>query len=380
MTIESTPPEIATGQELEIRFDSNLCIHARFCVLSAPDVFKANTPGEWIYPDAMNAPALAAVARNCPSGAITYRAADPVLEEPCPPVNLLRIRQDGPYAFNAQIVLAGETEPSTRRTLCRCGASNNKPYCDGSHVRVGFEATGEPPAGDRRPLSPRDGPLEVTPLRDGPLEVRGPLEMVSGTGRTFATSVHCLLCRCGCSSSKPYCDGTHASNGFTDRNGCETLAASSVDPAPSLAEWAGGREAFVRLTEAFYAKVPNDPLLALVFAHMPRDHAVHVADFIAEVFGGPTEYSGSGGSHTGMIRKHLGRAITDDHRRRWVELMIATADEAGLPTDPAFRDAFVAYLEWGSRLAVINSAPGVPPPEGDWPMPAWGWGPPRGPG
>ena len=81
-----------------------------------------------------------------------------------------------------------------------------------------------------------------------------------------------------------------------------------------------------------------------------------------------------------MIVKHLGRGITEEQRARWVELMIETATEIGLPADPAFRNAFVAYLEWGSKLALINSAPGIGKPEGDWPMPKWGWGPARGPG
>jgi hemoglobin len=80
-----------------------------------------------------------------------------------------------------------------------------------------------------------------------------------------------------------------------------------------------------------------------------------------------------------MIVKHLGRGITEAQRARWVALMIETADEVGLPGDPAFRDAFVAYLEWGSKLAVINAAPGVEAPQGHWPMPLWGWGPPGGP-
>ena len=60
-------------------------------------------------------------------------------------------------------------------------------------------------------------------------------------------------------------------------------------------------------------------------------------------------------------------------------MMVETADEIGMPADQAFRDALVAYLEWGSKLAVVNSAPGVEAPKGDWPMPKWGWGPPRGP-
>jgi hemoglobin len=79
-----------------------------------------------------------------------------------------------------------------------------------------------------------------------------------------------------------------------------------------------------------------------------------------------------------MIRKHLGRALTETARRRWIELLLDCADEVGVPSDPEFRSALVAYLEWGSRLAVMNSQPGAAAVEGA-PMPRWGWGVPGGP-
>ena len=58
--------------------------------------------------------------------------------------------------------------------------------------------------------------------------------------------------------------------------------------------------------------------------------------------------------------------------------MLETVDELCLPDDPEFRSAFVGYIEWGTRLAVINSQPGVPAPE-PAPMPHWGWGETKGP-
>lgn len=374
-------PEVVKGAELTLTFDTARCIHSRFCVLQAPDVFKANTPGAWIFPNRMPAAALAAVARNCPSGAISYRARDAGLDEGDPPVNTIRLRQDGPYAVNARIDLPSEDDAAVRRrTLCRCGASGNKPYCDGSHARIGFAATGEPPTMPYDPLDPRDGTLTITPMRDGPLEVQGPAEMVSGTGRTFAKTTHALLCRCGGSSQKPFCDGTHALNGFTDRPNYAPPPRPAEDTeAPSIAGWAGGREMLRALTAAFYRKVPDDPILEPVFRGMDQKHAEHVADFLAEVFGGPPLYSDDGGTHIKMIVKHLGRRITEEQRARWVTTMIDTAEEVGLPRDDAFRDTFLAYLEWGSKLAVINSAPGIVAPKGHWPMPKWGWGPPGGP-
>ena len=80
-----------------------------------------------------------------------------------------------------------------------------------------------------------------------------------------------------------------------------------------------------------------------------------------------------------LLGRHLGRHLTETQRRRWVELMLATVDEVALPDDPEFRAALVGYLEWGTRLAVLNSQDGVVAPDAATPMPVWGWGPPGGP-
>jgi truncated hemoglobin YjbI len=74
-----------------------------------------------------------------------------------------------------------------------------------------------------------------------------------------------------------------------------------------------------------------------------------------------------------MVAKHLGKNITEVQRRRWVNLLQDAADDAGLPTDAEFRSAFLAYAEWGTRLAVLFSAPDATPP-GDQPVPRWTWG------
>jgi hemoglobin len=148
---------------------------------------------------------------------------------------------------------------------------------------------------------------------------------------------------------------------------------------PSLAAWAGGKAALAALFKRFYEKVPDDAILAPVFAGMDPHHAEHVAAFVTEVLGGDPDYTGGGGSHAAMVRRHMGRHLTETQRRRWIELMLDTADEVGLPSDPEFRSALVAYLEWGTRLAVINSRDGAESPPADTPMPQWGWGVPGGP-
>jgi CDGSH-type Zn-finger protein/uncharacterized Fe-S cluster protein YjdI len=205
--------EEAVGKSITIRFDGKRCIHARFCVLQAPTVFKANTPGTWIFPDTMDADQLVAVAENCPSGAISYVRHDKQAGEMPPPVNVARIRENGPYALHADIVLQGEGT-MTRATLCRCGASQNKPFCDSSHIAAGFAASGEPATRASEALAVRGGTLTFTPQRNGPLVVAGPLEICSGTGRTVDRVASARLCRCGASANKPFCDGSHARIGF----------------------------------------------------------------------------------------------------------------------------------------------------------------------
>lgn len=148
---------------------------------------------------------------------------------------------------------------------------------------------------------------------------------------------------------------------------------------PTLYDWAGGMPVFEKLTTVFYKKVLQDALLYPVFKHMSAEHQLHVAHFIAEVFGGPKMYSSSEGSHFKMIQKHLGRHLTEQHRKRWVELLMESADELDLPDDPEFRSAFVAYIEWGTRIAVINSREEVVKENTDMPMPEWGWGETNGP-
>ena len=144
---------------------------------------------------------------------------------------------------------------------------------------------------------------------------------------------------------------------------------------PTLYEWAGGREAFEKLTEVFYAKVQKDDLLADLFRNMSTEHSKHVAHFLSEIMGGPKLYTGeSKRSHAHMISRHVGKKLDETQRKRWVQLVLESADEIGLPEDPEFRSALVGYLEWGSRMAVANSQTSETPVDENAPMPKWGWG------
>jgi CDGSH-type Zn-finger protein len=182
-------------------------------VLGAPRVFLANVKGPWLHPDEMHVEGLVHIAQMCPSGAITYRRLDGGPEEPVPEVNELRLRENGPYAVRADVELVGHGD-LLRATLCRCGASQNKPFCDGSHNAAHFVASGEPATRESTPLAQRGGRLQIRPEPDGPLVVTGSVEICAGTGRTIDRVTSARLCRCGGSATKPFCDGTHARIGF----------------------------------------------------------------------------------------------------------------------------------------------------------------------
>jgi len=201
------------GPAVDLIYNGQRCIHARHCVLGLPGVFRANVEGPWIDPGAASVEELVTVAHLCPSGAIGYRRHDGGAEEAAPAVNLVQLRENGPLGVRARIVLDGEAI-GMRAVLCRCGASRHKPYCDGSHNDIHFQASGEPATVASDPLAERDGVLQIDAEINGPLTVTGNLEICCGTGRTINRVTTTRLCRCGGSANKPYCDGSHRRIGF----------------------------------------------------------------------------------------------------------------------------------------------------------------------
>jgi CDGSH-type Zn-finger protein/truncated hemoglobin YjbI len=215
----------------------------------------------------------------------------------------------------------------------------------------------------------REPAIEVS--KDGPYRISGATRLADGEGNPEprndgASLEHYALCRCGHSQNKPFCSGMHWYVDFKD-------PLPDPDREPSVFEWAGGLPVLRRMTRLFYEKhVPEDPLLAPLFANMSADHPERVASWLGEVFGGPKSYSGQYGGYVRMISQHLGKEIDEEKRTRWVALLTRAAQEAGLPNDPEFRSVFNSYIEWGSRLAVENSTAGAHPPE-YMPMPHWDW-------
>ncbi len=208
--------ETVRGKQVTVTFDGSRCIHSRACVLSRPDVFVPNVKGDWIFPDAAPAEDVLRIGQNCPSGAIRVAMNDGTASSDTPPlVNTVRVRENGPLAIEAELCLRGEPQPNARVTLCRCGQSKSKPWCDGSHSEAGFVATGEPAKRDFQPLEVRNGPVNIEPQPNGSLKLTGNVEIVSGTGKTVNKTTAVWLCRCGQSKTKPYCDGSHKAAGFT---------------------------------------------------------------------------------------------------------------------------------------------------------------------
>ncbi len=129
------------GQHLTIHDNRSACAHAAHCVGQSPEVFRMNAK-PWVNADA-DADAMdktLATIRMCPSGALAY-SVDGVLQEPAPRAPAIHITKDGPYAVVGGPQLNGDDTPVSKEhfTLCRCGQSKNKPFCDGAHASAGFK-------------------------------------------------------------------------------------------------------------------------------------------------------------------------------------------------------------------------------------------------
>ena len=219
--------DVARGKSLTVSFDAKRCIHSRHCVTELPRVFQANTPGTWLFPDEAESELLAAVIRECPSGALQYERLDDRPAEPSPEVNLIHVQENGPYAVLADTDLGGRNV-GYRVTLCRCGQSKNKPLCDGSHTAVQFKATGAPATLDATALSERGGRLRIDPTPNGPLALTGNVELCAGTGHIVLRTVAVRLCRCGNSKTKPLCDGSHVAAGFVSGEPAATVRGNAA--------------------------------------------------------------------------------------------------------------------------------------------------------
>ena len=296
------------GQQVTIHDNRGICQHAGFCTDRLATVFRAGQE-PFVAPSGGRMDEIIRAVRDCPSGALSYAI-------------------DGVEARD-EVDHHGRREPS----------------------------------------------IEVT--KDGPYRITGGLPLHDHRGRDVARDEgasleHYALCRCGQSQNKPFCSGMHWYVEFRD-------PVADPEVVPTIFEWAGGLPALTRLTRVFYEKhVPQDPLLAPLFANMSADHPERVAKWLGEVFCGPKRYSEEYGGYPRMLSQHAGKRLTEEQRQRWVALLLQSATDARLPNDPEFRAVFQSYIEWGSRLAVENSQTDSRPPQ-HMPMPHWDWNTAAGP-
>lgn len=199
--------------DLQIHYNAKTCVHARRCVLGLPGVFNPDAR-PWINPEHGATENIVETIEACPSGALSYVRKDGPDEAP-PNTNTLRVWENGPLEVHGDLRIEGQA-PRKRVLLCRCGKTGNPPFCDNSH-REGFAATGLPEFREDRDETPEasNGIVEITPRENGPYMVRGNVEIVGGDGRRVARVENAVLCRCGSSGDKPFCDGSHRKIGFT---------------------------------------------------------------------------------------------------------------------------------------------------------------------
>lgn len=208
-----------TGREIVVRYEPRRCIHAAECIRNAPGVFERDRR-PWILPDEGPADLIARAVVRCPTGALHFERRDGGEPEAESDRNRARVAPDGPLYIEGRLLLLlpdGSRRRESRAALCRCGASQNKPFCDNSHQQVGFADGGElgapmlvPAVGDE------SSQLEVSTIPNGPIRVMGPLQIEGATVGEPQNGVKGSLCRCGASRNKPYCDGSHGAIGFAD--------------------------------------------------------------------------------------------------------------------------------------------------------------------
>jgi CDGSH-type Zn-finger protein/uncharacterized Fe-S cluster protein YjdI len=202
-------------KEIVISYDARRCIHAAECTHGLPAVFD-NARRPWIMPSGASADEIAAMIAKCPSGALHFTRLDGGAVEASSEDNIIVPSPMGPLCVTGRIHLRSANGSliveDMRLTLCRCGQSHNKPFCDNSHRAAGFDDPGVVADGGNPPAT--KDVLSITASLNGPFLAEGAF-IVRGTGghgQYQAASGE--LCRCGGSGNKPFCDGTHERIGF----------------------------------------------------------------------------------------------------------------------------------------------------------------------
>lgn len=243
-------------EAIRVHWDSSRCIHTGICLRTLPSVFNLRRR-PWVELQGAGADAAADAVARCPTGALRYQRLDGAEgERPQRPTVVWPV-EDGPLLMVGDLDVRGpDGEPithETRLTLCRCGLSHNQPFCDNSHRRRKWKSGPSIEPSEPPPARERNAPEQSTTVvarRDASLDVRGDLRICHSDGHEMVDAGRVLLCRCGQSATKPFCDSSHERTGFRsrpaetarDRLEAETPAAFRANPrVPDPQAAAGAR-------------------------------------------------------------------------------------------------------------------------------------------
>jgi hemoglobin len=142
---------------------------------------------------------------------------------------------------------------------------------------------------------------------------------------------------------------------------------------PSIFEFAGGEPAFLALATAHHERCLQDPVLNHPFSHQGHtEHVQRLANYWAEVFGGPAIFSQSCGGQSAMLTLHAGQGAEADLGTRFITCFVQAADDADLPDDADFRAALRSYMEW-AVADVMSYSPAESRVAANLPVPRWSW-------
>ena len=203
------------GDQGTVRWDGRLCIHIGECGRASGELFVSGRD-PWCQPDLVGVDEVQDVVERCPTGALTLRKKDGSVIETVPEENVVVVANHGPLYVRGNLAIDGAADDMEgtkhRAALCRCGESKNKPFCDNSHEKSGFDDRGA--IGETSKATGSGGTLEIKKAKNGPLLLSGHIKLVTSSGRVAWEGDKCALCRCGHSKNKPFCDGAHKDAGF----------------------------------------------------------------------------------------------------------------------------------------------------------------------
>ncbi len=212
-------PRQYKGEKITVSFEMARCVHAAECAKGLPSIFNLKQR-PWVNPDGADPEVISNVILQCPSGALKFERTDGGPMEAIPKKNTIHVATRGPLYFRGDIKITSSQGDlvlrDTRVALCRCGASENKPFCDDKHTDIQFDhdaTLGETQVKEKDKPA-QDSALHITLRPNGPILVQGLVHIQGKDGQTIVSQTRTALCRCGASENKPFCDGSHNKIGF----------------------------------------------------------------------------------------------------------------------------------------------------------------------